>query len=179
VTGAAAPPAPDTPRLAWLHDLLRAAAGPAICAVLLTGMLAAWVASGGAGTLTRVRLQVTLAAVPMRAFSPRAADAIGTAATFLTIRNLGGTPDELIAAASPVAGHVVLTERSGPGSSRTVVTDLVIPAHGTLTLSPFGDDLVLQDPAPFETSAAVPLTLTFRHAGTVTIDAPVTAPGTP
>ena len=29
------------------------------------------------------------------------------------------------------------------------------------------------------TSASVPLTLTFRHAGTVTIDAPVTAPGTP
>jgi len=39
--------------------------------------------------------------------------------------------------------------------------------------------VVLQDPAPFETSASVPLTLTFRHAGTVTIDAPVTAPGTP
>jgi len=46
-------------------------------------------------------------------------------------------------------------------------------------LSPFGDDLVLQDPAPFETSAAVPLTLTFRRAGTVTINVPVTAPGTP
>jgi len=27
--------------------------------------------------------------------------------------------------------------------------------------------------------AAVPLTLTFRHAGTVTLDAAVTAPGTP
>jgi copper(I)-binding protein len=175
----AARPAPNSPGRAWLRDLLRAAAGPVICAVLLTGLLAAWVATGGAGTLTRVKLQVTLAAVPMRAFTPQAAAAIGTATTFLTIKNLSGTPDELIAASSPIADRIILTERTGPTAPRTVTADLVVPAHGTLTLSPFGDDLVLQDPAPFETSMAVPLILTFRQAGTVTIDAPVTAPGTP
>ena len=174
-----APPAPDLPGRTWLRDLLRAAAGPVICAVVLTGLLAAWAATGGAGTLTRVRLQVTLAAVPMRAFTPQAAAAVDAATTFLTIKNLSGTPDELVAASSPVAGRVVLTERTGISASRTVVADLVVPAHGTLTLSPFGDDLVLQDPAPFETRMAVPLTLTFRHAGTVTIDAPVTPPGLP
>jgi periplasmic copper chaperone A len=179
VTAGAAPTALNPKRQAWLRDLLRAAAGPVICAVVLTGLLAAWVASGGAGTLTRVRLQVTLAAVPMRAFTPQAAAAIGTAATFLTIRNLTGTPDELVAASSPIASRVVLTERSGPSSSRAVVTGLVVPAHGTLTLSPFGADLVLQDPTPFETSTAVPLTLTFRHAGTITVSALVTAPGSP
>jgi periplasmic copper chaperone A len=173
------PSAPHPPGRAWARDLLRAVAGPVICAVVLTGLLAGWVATGGAGTLTRVRLQVTLAAVPMRAFTARAAAAVGTATTFLTINNLSGTPDELVAASSPVAGRVILTERSSPAAPRTVIADLVVPAHGTLTLSPFGDDLVLQDPVPFETSAAVPLTLTFRHAGTVTIDATVTAPGTP
>ncbi len=57
----------------WLSDLARSAAGPVICAAALTGLLSAWVAAGGAGTLTRVRLEVTVAAVPMRAFSPRAA----------------------------------------------------------------------------------------------------------
>jgi copper(I)-binding protein len=182
VTGpatAGAPSAPNPPGPTWARDLLRTVAGPVICAVVLTGLLAAWVATGGAGTLTRVRLQVTLAAVPMRAFTPRAAAAVGPAATFLTINNLSGTPDELIAASSPVAGRVILTERDSPTAPRTVIAELVIPAHGTLALSPFGDDLVLQDPVPFETSAAVPLTLTFRYAGTVTIDAPVTAPGTP
>ena len=56
---------------------------------------------------------------------------------------------------------------------------LVIPAHSTLTLTPFGDDLVLQQPSPYETRATMPPHLTFRHSGTVTIDAPVTAPGTP
>jgi hypothetical protein len=41
------------------------------------------------------------------------------------------------------------------------------------------DDVVLRHPAPFETSSSVPLTLTFRQGGTVTIEATVTAPGTP
>ncbi len=171
--------APNPVGRTWLRELVRATAGPVICAVVLTGLLAAWVVTGGAGTLTRVRLQVSLAAVPMRAFTPQAAASVGAATTFLIIKNLSGTPDELIAARSPIAGHVALTERSSPAAPRTVAGDLAIPAHGTLTLSPFGDDVVLQDPAPFETSPTVPLTLTFRHAGTVTIDAAVTAPGTP
>jgi copper(I)-binding protein len=153
-----------------VRDLLRAIAGPVICAVVVTGLLAAWAGTGGAGTLTRVRLQVTQAAVPMRAFTPQAAAAVRTATTFLTITNLSGTPDELLAARSPLARRIMLRERGGP---------LVIPAHGTLTLTPIGDDLVLQQPSPYESRATVPLTLTFRHSGTVTIDAPVTAPGTP
>jgi len=162
-----------------LRDLARAAIGPVICAVVLIGLLSAWVATGGAGTLSRVRLQVSLAAVPMRAFTPQAAASVRSATTFLTIRNLSGSPDELVAVRSPIAGQAVLTERSGPADPRVVVSDLAIPAHGTLTLSPFGADIVLQDPVPFETDSSVPLTLTFRHAGTVTIEAAVTPPGTP
>ncbi len=162
-----------------MRDLLRAAAGPVICAVLVTGLLTAWAGTGGGGTLTRIRLQVTQAAVPMRAFTPQAADAKRTATTFVTIRNLSGTTDELIAASSPFARRVTLTQRTGPAGTPVSVGALVIPAHGTLTLTPLGDDLVLQQPSPYESLATVPLTLTFRHAGTVTIDATVTGPGTP
>jgi copper(I)-binding protein len=162
-----------------VRDLLRAVAGPVICAVVVIGLLAAWAGTGGAGTLTRVSLQVTQAAVPMRAFTARAADEIPAAATFLTIRNLSGTPDELIAARSPFARRVVLTQRSGPAGPPAPVGGLVIPAHGTLTLTPVGDDLVLQQPSPYESRATVPLTLTFRHAGTVTVEATVTGPGIP
>ena len=162
-----------------MRDLLRAVAGPVICAVVVIGLLAAWAGTGGGGTLTRVRLQVTQAAVPMRAFTPRAADAVGTATTFLTIRNLSDTPDELVAARSPFARRVVLTQRTGPAGPPAQVGTLVIPAHGTLTLTPLGDDLVLQQPAPYESLATVPLTLIFRRSGTVTIDATVTSPGTP
>jgi copper(I)-binding protein len=179
VTATATAPQAAPPGRALLRDLLRAAAGPVICAAVLIGLLAAWVATGGAGTLTRVRIQVTLAAVPMRAFTPQASAAVGNATTFLTITNLSGTADELTAARSPLAAWVELTQRSGPSGPRTPVAGLVIPAHGTLALSPFGADLVLVDPAPFENRASLPLTLTFRHAGTVTIEATVTAPGTP
>ena len=60
----------------WLAEQARAVAGPLICAAVLISLLSGWVATSGAGTLTRVRLEVTLAAVPMRAFTPKAADAI-------------------------------------------------------------------------------------------------------
>ena len=163
----------------WLAELARSVAGPVICAVAATGLLSAWVATGGAGTLTPVRLQVVVAAVPMRAFTAQAAAAAGAAHTFLTIRNLTGAPDELIAVRSPVAAHVVLTERRSPASPPVVVSGLAVPANGTLTLSPITDDVVLEDPAPFEESTTVRLTLVFLHAGTVTIEAPVTGPGTP
>ena len=169
---AAATAGRDLPR-----DLMRSAAVPLICVIVLTGLLSAWVISGGAGTLTRIRLQITQAAVPMRGFTP--GTAAGAALTYLTIRNLTGTPDELIAVASPIASRTVLTVRAGPAAARTVVRDLVIPAYGTLALSPFGDDVVLRDPVPYETLGTVPLTLTFRNSGSVTIDAAVTAPGTP
>ena len=139
-----------------------------ICAAVVIGLLSAWVGTGGGGSLTRVTLQVTQAAVPMRAFTPQAADAVSTATTFLSIRNLSGTADELIAARTPFARRVILTQQTGLAGPRAQVSALVIPAHGTLTLAPVGADLVLQQPFPYESRATVPLTLTFRHAGTVT-----------
>jgi copper(I)-binding protein len=163
----------------WPIDLTRAVAGPVICAVVLTGLLSAWVAGGGAGTLTKVRLQVTLAAVPMRSFTPQSADAIHAAGTYLTIRNLSGTADELIAVRSPTAREVTLITRDGLNGAQTAVSAIAVPAHGTLTLSPLTDDAVLENPVPFEGRQAVPLTLVFRDAGPITIDAPVTAPDTP
>jgi copper(I)-binding protein len=179
VTAASARPRPGGGGRGWLTELARSAAAPAICAVAATGVLFGWAATGGAGTLTPVRLEVVRAAVPMRAFTTQAADAAGAAHTYLTIHNLTGTPDELIAVRSPVAGHVVLTRRSSPAGPPVVVPGLPVAARGTLTLSPIGDDVVLEDPAPFEGSASVRLTLVFQHAGTVTIEAPVTGPGTP
>jgi copper(I)-binding protein len=161
-----------------LTELLRAAAGPVICAVVLTGLLSAWVASGAAGTLTKARIQVSLAAVPMRAFTAQAADAVAVAHVYLDIRNLSGTPDELIAVRSPIALRTVFIQH-GLGTRQTTVTGIPIPADGSLTVNPLTDDVVLERPIPYERARAVPLTLVFRHAGQITIDAAVTAPGTP
>jgi len=163
---------------AWPAELVRAAAGPVLCALVLTGLLAGWAAARGAGTLTKVRLQVTLAAVPMRAFTPQAADAVGTAQAYLVIRNLSSVPDQLIAVHTPIAARVVFVQ-GGLGGRQTRVADLTVPAAGTLTLSPLSGGLLIEHPAPFENRRTVPLTLVFRHAGQVTVNATVTAPFTP
>ena len=172
-----APPrrAAVTPGL--LPELARAAAAPVICAVLLAGLLTAWTAAGGAGTLSRPRIQVTLAAVPQRAYTAQLADTVVTAQAYLVIRNLSGEPDKLVAVRTPIAGTVILT-RQGPEGQLLQVTSLTVPAHGTLSLSPQGDDLLIENPAPYESHQTVPLTLLFRNAGEVTVDAEVTAPGT-
>jgi len=137
------------------------------------------VASGGAGSVTRIRVQVTLAAVPMRAYLPRQASTIHQAPTYLTIRNLSGRPDELLSASTPIARQVILTGPPAAGGARPTVAGLPIPAHGSITLSPLSDDVVLVDPTPYESDMTVPLALVFRHAGRVQVDAAVSAPGAP
>jgi copper(I)-binding protein len=62
--------------------------------------------------------------------------------------------------------------------SQSQVAGLPVPAAGTLTLSLLTGGLLIEHPVPFETSRTVPLTLVFRPAGQVTVDATVTAPFT-
>lgn len=162
-----------------LRELGRAAAIPVACAVVLIGLLVAWVLTGGAGTIHRVRVQVTQAAVPARGFTATSAAAVHSAGTYLTIRNLTGQADQLTAVTSPLAPRVVLTERRSLAGTRTVVRELTVPAHGTLTLTPLGDDVVLENPVSYESRASVPLVLTFQHAGKVAVAATVSAPGSP
>ena len=167
------------PGPSWLGDLTRAAVVPVACAVVLTGLLAAWVATGGAGTIHRLRIQVTQAAVPMRGYSAATSAAVHSAGTYLTFRNLTGHADELTAVTSPLARRAMLTQRRSLTGPRTVVRQLTVPAHGTLTLTPFGDDVILQEPSAYENRGSVPLVLTFRHAGKLAVSAAVSAPGEP
>ena len=164
---------------ARLSDLARAAAGPVACAAVLIGLLSGWVATGGTGNIIPVRIQISQAAVPMRSYPGATAAPSGPAGTFLTIVNRTATADELIAVRSPVAKHIMLLRRTGPEDPGTVAGALTIPAKSSITLTPFGDDVVLRDPVRYESDSTVPLTLTFRHAGTVSVSADVTAPGTP
>ena len=163
----------------WLNDLVRAAAMPLAAALVLIGLLAAWVVTGGAGTLHRVRMQVSQAAIPARGYTASAAAAVHSAPLYLTIRNLTGQADELTGVSSPAAPRVELITRQRVGGPRAVVHSLTVPAHGTLTLTPFGDDVVLENPVPYETRASVPLVLTFKHTGKLTVHATVSAVGTP
>lgn len=163
-----------------LRSLARAAAGPVICAAVVIGLMSAWVSTGGAGTITvnKARILVTLAAIPMHSLTPGPADAPQpNAGCYLTIRNLSDTPDVLTSVSSRVAKRVILTRRTG--AAKLIVSGLAIPAHGTLTLSPSGDDAVLIGGPLLLAGQQVPLTLTFRQAGQVIIEATVTIPGAP
>jgi len=153
-------------------ELARAGLAPLAGAAALIVLLSGWVLAGGAGTISRVRVQVTLAAVPVPAFTA-GAGAGRTAPAYLDIRNLSGQPDELTSARSPAASRVELRRRGAAAAG------FGVPAHGTVTLSPFGPDLVLVGARPLRAGQTVPLTLMFRHAGQVTVTAAITPPGTP
>jgi len=148
------------------RELARAAAAPVLCAAAVIGLLSAWVGIGGAGTIDRVQLEVTFAALPVSA-----APGGTTTAPYLTIRNFSGRAYELTAASSPDARRVTVRRRGTGG--------LVIPAHGTVTFSPFGNDIELAGTRPLRVGELVPLTLVFGQAGRVTVESTVTPAGTP
>jgi copper(I)-binding protein len=155
-------------------ELIRAGLAPVICAVALIGLLYGWVATGGAGTVSRVTIRVGQAALTLPSSSSP-----DEAATYLTIINIGG-PDTLLSVRSPAASHVALVRHAGGAAGPGVaVRQVPIPAHSTLSLSPFGLDIVLLDPGSLTVGATVPLVLRFRNAGQVTVYANVTPPGTP
>jgi copper(I)-binding protein len=163
------------------RSLARAAgpvAAPLACAVALTGLLSAWVATGGGGTLRRMPLQFTLTAIS----SPRSEASRGgpaaTAPAYLTIKNLGG-PDELLSARAPAARVIFARRGTQPFGAGATLAGLVIPGHAATSLSPFGPDIVLVRFRAMLIGSTLPVTLTFRHAGQITVDFTVTPAGTP
>ena len=154
--------------------LVRPVAAPIACAVLLTGLLSAWVATGGGGTLRRMPLKFELAAIS----APGAQGAGTAAATYLVIKNLGG-PDELLSARAPASRRVVLARRGTQPPGAGTLPALAIPAGSTTSLSPFGADIVLISPSALQVGEMVPVTLTFRHAGRITVQFTVTPAGAP
>ncbi|MGD0683945.1 MAG: copper chaperone PCu(A)C [Streptosporangiaceae bacterium] len=164
--------APESGRDA-LGRLVRAALAPVICAVVLLGLLSGWVVTGGAGTISRISIEVSSASVAMPAGG-------GTRALgYLVLVNLGGA-DELLSVTAPGARRAELIRHDGSAAgSGHVVRGLAIPAHARLTLSPFGGDITLIGPGQLAPGETIPLTLRFRHAGRLTVDATVTPPGTP
>jgi copper(I)-binding protein len=154
-------------------QLLRAGLAPVVCAVVLLGLLTGWVASGGAGTITRVRIEISSASVAMPV-SPG-----GPAYAYLVVENLGAA-DTLESATAPGVRQVRIVRHygsaAGPGR---ILTSLTIPPHGSVSLSPMGPDIALIGAAHLSYGQDVPLTFTFRNAGRVSVEATVTPPGTP
>lgn len=156
-----------------LAAAIRTVGPPVSAAVLLICMLTFWVTSGGFGTVAQVKITVGGATVPMPA-TP------GITAAYLTIKNSGDEADELVSVRTASASESMLIQNTTTGSSGDMheVPGVAVPAHGSVTLNPFGADVMLSNTKPLHVGETVTLILTFQKIGDVTVQATVTPPGT-
>ena len=101
-------------------------------------------------------------------------------AAFLTLVNHGDRNDALIEAAAPTVAKRTRLARfvvhDGTMSLPTLA-DIPIPAHKTIGIAPGGYHVMLEGlKTQLKKGSHFPLTLTFRHAGTVTVSVEVAGP---
>ncbi len=97
------------------------------------------------------------------------------AAAYLAIGNDGETDDRLLSVSTPSAASVVPMTESGD-STTTEMADLgevVLPGRSRFPFEPGSAHLMLMHPDPLRPGDTVSLTLTFEHAGAVTVELPV------
>lgn len=100
------------------------------------------------------------------------------AAAYFTIRN-GGQADQLVAASSPAAASLELHEtRNERGMMRMARLENVdLPSGGAVEFAPGGRHVMLIGlTQTLVEGSSFPITLTFRTAGAITVEAPVKAP---
>lgn len=119
---------------------------------------------------------LTLKAAWVRATPPNAP----TGGGFLTIANKGDQPDQLISVSTPVAKTSEIHEMRMNGNvmeMRALPEGVQIPAHGEITLKPGATHLMLMGlKSRLTPGQTIAVTLTFKKAGTVTLDMPVLTP---
>jgi len=145
----------------------------AACSVALAG-LTTWTGAGKAGTPARVRV------TDGRVLLPSAG--VPETAAFFRLANEGGSTDRLTRITSPDApGGITLTRHrmnGNNGASRSTVESLILPAGGSLAMTPSGVDLTVSTASgKWRDGDLVPFTLEFRHTGPVTVLAVVQRPG--
>ena len=152
-------------RSAAATRVTRAAA--AACLALLTAAgLAGCYTQASAGT----NIMLATAYVPL--------PTSGRTVAYLVIRNNGGT-DRLIGARTSAGGQVSLRAPRGEGSVvMHTVRSATIPGHGAVRLIPDGLHLLITGARRMHSGKDITLTLTFAHAGPVSVEALVTNPQT-
>ena len=109
--------------------------------------------------------------------TPKGAD---VGAGYLVVHNNGATPDTLTGGSSDFA-TVEIHEMKTEGGHMTMAemkNGLNIPAHGTVRLAPGGYHVMFTHlTKPLTKGEKVQATLTFAHAGPVTVEFPVQGVG--
>lgn len=97
-------------------------------------------------------------------------------AVYFVVKN-AGSEDRLVSATADVSPKVQIHEVVTDGMSQRmqeVTGGIVVPANGSVELKPGGYHVMLMNlPEPLEVGDVVKVALTFEHAGTIDIDAPV------
>lgn len=114
------------------------------------------------------------------AYVAQPATAHGTTVGYLTIRN-NGPADELLSVTTSVGGTVTLRAPVRTGSqplAMHTVREIPVASDAMTQLIPNSYHLLISDAGPMTSGKDIQLTLTFAHAGKVTILALVTNPET-
>ncbi|HLR14072.1 MAG TPA: copper chaperone PCu(A)C [Burkholderiaceae bacterium] len=93
--------------------------------------------------------------------------------SYFELHNHGDEDDRLVDVASPVSGKAELHthEKDGDVMRMRQVPHIEVPAQGQAVLEPGGYHVMLMKlHEPLEQDSSFPLTLTFEHAGEVTVD---------
>jgi len=101
-------------------------------------------------------------------------------AVFMKIRNKTDVTDHLIGGSTPDAAKVEIHNHIKDGNVMRMrrVESVEIPANGSVELAPGGFHVMLMGlKAPLFEETVVPLTLTFKNAGDVEIEAVIEAAG--
>jgi copper(I)-binding protein len=98
------------------------------------------------------------------------------AAAYVTVDNRGAVADTVTRVTTSVTTDVMAMTETNSGSVGTMtdLSSVVIPAHGSVSLTPGHAHLMLENPTrPLKLGDTVSMTITFAKAGTVTLAMPV------
>ncbi|MGV2919511.1 copper chaperone PCu(A)C [Streptomyces alfalfae] len=155
-----------------LTEAARAALAPVAACALALGGLAAWTASGAAGSPARIEVSAGRMYLPFGGSRESAA--------FFRVANSGGDHDQLTGVTSPAASGVMLgrnTATDGNAATMRGAGPVTVAAGGTLEMSPRGLDVMLTLREPVRAGDRVPFVLHFRRSGPVRVSAVVVRPG--
>jgi copper(I)-binding protein len=95
-------------------------------------------------------------------------------AAYFTVYN-SGPADRLMSASSTVSKQVGLHQSVVTGSTGEMIDipSLAIPTGATVAFKPGSYHVMMENPATLTVGEKVPVTLTFQHAGAITLDVPV------
>ncbi len=99
---------------------------------------------------------------------------------FMLIKNMGSAPDRLIAASSPRAKATEIHQSSMAGGVMKMrrVDGVEVPANGMAMLKPGSYHVMMMGVThAIKAGSHIPLTLTFEHAGKITLNVEARAMG--